>query len=374
VTALPSWEHVNEQGDWESILIGNGASRAIWEKFSYDSLYEAAVDELDQPLSNEDQALFQRMGTTNFERVLSGLLSAEEIGQARDDDTTALREQYERIQGKLGDAVRHVHIPWGSTPDVVLQRVRDALKSHLFVFSTNYDVLLYWAMMLDGPWWSEEKDDNLPDDFVDYFFHKDSETNTVVFDSANTEIYRTKQTSTRVLYLHGGLHLARDGAGETHKLCYDREASATILDRFGKPISDGNGEPQLERAVPLVVTEGTSARKEESIRQSDYLSFARETFAERRGGLVVFGNSLSKESDSHIASAINEGPPWERREIAISIYPSAEPGAIDASIAHYKAMLPKATLRFFNSTTHPLGATDLIQKEMPALSDDSLPF
>src|SRR5690606_2616734 len=110
------------------------------------------------------------------------------------------------------------------------------------------------------------------------------------FDASNVEIWGK---CTKVLYLHGGLHLYHLPYGATFK----RSATiqANLLDLFGTPYKNG--------AVPLFISEGTSEDKLRSIYGSDYLSFAFAQFARYRGPTVVFGHGLG-DSDAHLVNAM----------------------------------------------------------------------
>ena len=68
---------------------------------------------------------------------------------------------------------------------------------------------------------------------------------------------------TRVLYLHGGIHLARLVNGRTLKRRCTWEGGS-LQRSLWLPREDG--------AIPLFITEGTSRDKEKAIGRSDYLS------------------------------------------------------------------------------------------------------
>lgn len=51
---LLSWDAIHSEWDWKGILVGNGASRAVCDKFKYDSLYDTAVsNNVEHPLTLE---------------------------------------------------------------------------------------------------------------------------------------------------------------------------------------------------------------------------------------------------------------------------------------------------------------------------------
>jgi Domain of unknown function (DUF4917) len=325
---LPSWDEVKATHEWGAILIGNGASRAVWEGFSYRSLFQTAKDDIEHPLTPEDQSLFQAFGAENFETILAALSSARKVDAALGRAPEELDTRYESIRHALIEAVHAVHVPWNSVSDEGLQQIRDAMLEYQYAFTTNYDLISYWADM--------EGD---PSDIKDFFWNPDC-----VFDPGDTEVW-TK--STRLFFLHGGLHLLRLTSGQAQK----RRAVAfkDLLDLFGNPPGD---DPD---ATPLVITEGSANEKLASIRSSNYLTFAYESFRSVQGPAVVFGHSLS-DGDAHILDVMKE---WEARPIAVSIRPFHSPDEIRSRKAAVIHKLPQADLHFFNSETHPLGDSQL---------------
>ena len=220
------------------------------------------------------------------------------------------------------EAVKSAHIPWANIPEDNLRAIKHALLPYEFVYSTNYDLILYWSIMLDGP-----------TGFTDYFFAPR-------FDLGNTEIWGK---ATKVLFLHGGLHLYRELSGETIKR--KAEPFQNLLDLFGTPL-----EPP---AVPLFISEGSSRDKLSSVYRSDYLAFAYSQFAKHRGPLVVFGHSLNAEFDGHLIDAIRKS---EAKILALSLLPGTD---VRGNKARFYGAFPNMAVRFFDATTHPLGAADL---------------
>lgn len=321
---LFDWNSMKDTYDWSGILIGNGASIAIWNHFSYSSIFsKSATDEIKHPLLEKDQNLFNALGTTNFEQVLSSLSTAKTINQVLGFDVDLIDGLYTNIQRALIEAVRTIHIPWKSVPDRVLEAINSELLRYKYVYSTNYDLLIYWAMMHQNQ-----------RAFRDFFFSE-------AFDLSNTEIW---SKPTAVLFLHGGLHLYRLPSGQTLKRRAENDKN--LLDLFGQPYYEG--------AVPLFITEGSHEEKMASIYKSDYLSFAYNKFSQHRNSLVIFGHSLS-ERDKHIVDAINN---WGPARIAISMLPDTASN-VRRKKAQIVSQLPDAKLYFFDATTHPLGTKEL---------------
>jgi hypothetical protein len=321
---LPGWDDTKKKYNWSGLLVGNGASQAVWSRFGYASLYETALQtDLDHSLSDADQRLFDAMGTKNFEAVLGALAVAKMVGLALDQPIELIEERYESTRQALVSAVHIVHIPWMRLSSAAKEAIRNEMLNYDTVFSTNYDLLTYWAIMYESG-----------DGFKDYFWSEQ-------FDVSDVEIW---DKCTKVLYLHGGLHLYRLPYGATFK----RSAALgrNLLDLFGTPYKNG--------ALPLFISEGKSEDKLRSIYNSDYLSFSFSQFARYPGPMVIFGQGLH-ESDSHIVAAMQS---WGHRPIAISMR-SGDDKEIMARKASLLKTLPKANLCFFDASTHPLGSPDL---------------
>jgi len=99
---LPPWEKVRAEMGWSGLLLGNGLSQHIWDRFKYTSLFEVAQSNVvPQQLNGEDLLLFERLNTHNFERVLSALSTGITVTEALNKDATFLRERYESIRKAL---------------------------------------------------------------------------------------------------------------------------------------------------------------------------------------------------------------------------------------------------------------------------------
>jgi len=330
--SLKLWEEIKGQFKKSEILVGNGLSCAVWDKFKYSSLYEKALSNSNHRLSKLDIKLFKDWGEDgNFEKVLSNLLITKRTNEILDpnnaDFQTVIRERYTNICNALIEAVSEVHISSQKiqqNPNV-LSSIREELKNYSCVYSTNYDLLIYWARMTDR------------NSFQDCFWGPE-------FDITNTE---TSINSTKILYLHGAIHLYRE-MGRTKKIIHkpelEQEQKQTILDQF-KDLWDIE-----ENITPLFIAEGNSKEKLESIYKSDYLSFAYSQFQIHKESLVIFGHSLG-DSDQHLVDAIKTA---RISRIAISMRkPDRE------RMEKLKKIFKTSHLFFFDAKSHPLGDPSL---------------
>jgi hypothetical protein len=337
-TLLPSWAEVNEYAEWTGVLVGNGASIAVWPEFRYGSLYGVATsDAVSHPLTAEDIRLFEAFETENFEQILAALKTAGIVADALDLDVSTVEARYESAQRAMFEAVHAVHVPWEEVATNTIGRLFDALREYRYVYSTNYDLLLYWASM--------DRGGKL---FLDYFWGEGK-----TFDGFNTAIWETRKAWTRILFIHGGIHLRRLRSGGTRKVL---ASDGSILEQFETGYSGDES--------PLLVSEGDSRDKFASITSSDYLSFAHQMFALHEGGLVVFGHSLS-EQDDHLVRPMRS---WRGNPIAISMRPKDDEEQLIQEQDRFRSRLsPMKDVVFFDSTTHPLGDRDLTVRRRSGL-------
>lgn len=321
--SIEAWPDLAERFSKAALLCGNGLSVNVWPAFDYASLFDYACDD---GLTAEDLALFA--ATKNFERVLSDLNTAISVNETLGEPADRIYERYRSIQRGLGRAVRAVHLGRSGVPDETLKKVRDELLRYEWIFSTSYDLLLYWAMGCGGSF----------SPFIDHFRGP-----RLAFDADRANVFASKLP---VYFLHGALHLVVGGSGVTWKL--RSGAMHTVLEQFGEPI---DGDPQ---ARPLLVTEGTARDKLRAIEGNAYLAHSLQTLRSTELPLVVFGSSLSAQDD-HLLDALNEHPD---RAVAVSLLPDGR-RALAAKQADVFARLETEELYFFDGTTHPLGGSSL---------------
>ena len=193
---LEDWSALRATTDFNGLLVGNGASRAVWDDFGYDSLFENARTVEEKPLSPSELSVFDAMQTRSFEQVLGALKTTSRVNKALAVSSAAPRNRYYAIKEALINTVHAVHIPWRLVQASTLATLNEELARYRTVFTTNYDLLNHWAIQHR----SEVIDDlfNGPD--------------------ASFDLSASASTKPRLLYLHGGLHLVRNQDGTARKL------------------------------------------------------------------------------------------------------------------------------------------------------------
>ena len=321
---LEDWNQLRTSTPCSGLLIGNGASMAVWHDFYYDSLFDKAKSVAEKPLSQTELSVFEALGTRNFEHVLNALKTASKVNKALAINSASPRKRYYAIKEALINCTQDIHIPWRLMQPDTLACWHEELARYATVYCSNYDLLAPWAVM------------QAPKQFNDLFNASGS--------TFELSAGAAKGKTTRMLYLHGALHLVRNQEGKARKIT---ASEPTLLSNFAI-----NHSISALDDVPLFVSETSSDDKRKSIRQSDYLSFCHEQLMVHKDALCIFGHSLS-EQDQHLIDALRLAP---LKTLCIAIYPRSE-AFIRFQKNHYTALFAekKLALRFFNSKTHPLG-------------------
>ncbi len=276
----------------DGLLLGNGASIAVDERFNYPSLRDQAGRL--RALTPNVEKVFSFLGTDDFELVLRVLWHAQNVNLALGVSESLTQDAYNDVRSALMRTVRSVHAPYG---DVVekLQRGIGFLSHFRTVASLNYDLLVYWTFMLGNA--------DTPNRFKDCFVGGEFQQDWQRF----REPYGTAGASTLVFYPHGNLVIGADIVGVEQKIHADD--FSTLLDTV---IS----EWEAGRLSPVFVSEGTSEQKMRSIHRSPYLLTVYEEVLPSLGeDIAVYGWSVS-DQDDHIIRAICKRRP---RRLAFSV-------------------------------------------------------
>jgi hypothetical protein len=319
-----NWADIRKER-WNSLLLGNGASIAIHNAFAYQTLHSVADQE---KLLATTAPIFTELGTTDFEHVLLACWYAERVNGALGTPSTNISKAYAEVRKALIKAVHSVH-PTHANVVEKLKLVGEFASKFPTVVSLNYDLTLYWAMLLfnkaKGTW------------FKDAFLNRQFETNWEHL----RQPHAPTEGATLVFYPHGSLAIARDHLGNETKLATEGEGGllSTITESWNS-----------KHYVPVFVSEGASQKKVAAIHRSHYLTHVYEKVLPELGErLVVYGWSFD-ERDQHILTAIAAKPP---RQIAVSVF-TCQPGETQQvfcrQVSHVVCKsLPRTSVTFFHS-------------------------
>jgi len=266
------------------VLLGNGFSRA-WRDdiFSYDALLDQAGFGALSPFARR---AFDALGTTDFEDVMRALRSAAALIRLYDSKNENLPRRLVEDAAGLREvlvqtiASRHPERPSAVMPDEY-EHARTFLANFKTVYTLNYDLLLYWALM------QQEVEPTIL--FDDGFRTPDEgPAEYVTWDVEKTD-------RQNIHYLHGALHVF-DAGHETQKYTWVNTGDA-LIDQVRTALENN--------LYPLFVSEGDSNQKLAKIKHSDFLARSYRSFAKIGGSLYVYGHSMAA-SDDHILQLIEK--------------------------------------------------------------------
>jgi len=292
---IQPWNDIAALYSNKTLLLGNGASIAVDNRFNYSSIIEHARD--NSFLSQDIQQLFDFFQTSDFELILRLVWQASNVNRSLQIPDERTHAAYLRVRDCLIQSVRGIH-PTYQEVSYHLPAIYSFIKNFKTVVSLNYDLILYWVIMYGN---SVNDKHSLKDCFVKGFFYEDWER---LREPINNNI-----TTTLAFYPHGNLVLARDNVEMEFKVMVneDNDLLESILQQW-----------ESENMVPLFVSEGTLKQKINSIQNSSYLNtIYREVFSDIGCALVIYGWDLG-EHDLHILKRIASSRHVVR--IAISVY------------------------------------------------------
>jgi len=288
-----------------SLLLGNGFSMAYdSDIFSYNAL-QAFVDKTDDPILKK---IFDIVKTKNFETVMRQLDNFCELAALFSEDKNLpkeIKKAHVKLKTSLLSAIKEMH------PEHVFKIsdeecgtcakfMKPYMENGGKIFSTNYDILLYWVLMRSGL----DNSDGFGKDRLDDPNDKDS---TPIY---SDELYWGRNSQS-IFYLHGALPLFDTGT-EIVKEQYNGDF---LLHNIEGRMEDGE--------YPVFVAAGDGEDKLTHIMHNRYLSACYEALVGVEGSLVTFGFNFG-DYDEHIIEAINRAAKRKKdkefREKLLSVY------------------------------------------------------
>jgi hypothetical protein len=289
---------LNSKKRTKHLLLGNGFSMAYDSGiFSYNAL-NSFIDKTSNELLKK---LFNKINTKNFELIMQQLDNFIEIAKIFSTDNQLvdkINEASDTLKSSLIQAVKelhpeHVFIVPEEKSKSCFDFLTDYIANEGQIFSTNYDLLLYWVLMrnesefaIDG--FGRELEN--PDDIV--------KGDDPVFSELRWGKYKKEQT---VFYLHGTLPIFDTGV-EIVKEEYDTQRY--LLQKINERMEN--------KEYPIFVTAGNAKEKLNHIMHNKYLLYCYDQFSSIQGSLVTFGFNFG-DYDTHIIDAINKAAHYGKR-------------------------------------------------------------
>lgn len=295
IDGLPSYDEIIAYLDRSKrkrhLLFGNGFSMAYDPKiFSYNAL-STFIDDSENELLKQ---LFKVVNTKNFESIMQQLDNFVEIAKVFGIEQSFIGKVLtanEALKDSLIEAVKELHPEHVFVvPEEKSKRCHQFLTHFLSkggkIYSTNYDLLMYWVLMRNN---SELANDGFGRELENAEAVKFGDDH--VWSELRWGINKEKQA---IFYLHGTLPIFDTGI-EVIKEEYDSQHY--LLQKINQRMAAKN--------YPIFVTAGNSREKLNQIMHNKYLAFCYDDFCNIEGSLITFGFNFG-EYDSHIIDAINK--------------------------------------------------------------------
>ncbi|MEQ8926077.1 MAG: DUF4917 family protein [Fulvivirga sp.] len=283
-------DYLKKKNRTRHLLLGNGFSMAYDKDiFSYNALFNFIQNLKDQTLSK----VFKAINTKNFELVMQQLDNFIEIAISLNADKgfiDQLKDSHNSLQNSLIDSIKELH------PEHVFT-IPEEKSKHCFnfldgfissngkVFTTNYDLLLYWVLMRNK---AKGAVDGFGREIVNPEAYQEGEE--FQYSELIWGKYKKEQS---VYYIHGTLPFFDNGIDIIkEEYTSDHYILENIKSRLDK------------KEYPIFVTAGNGEEKLAHIMHNKYLTHCYEELCNVQGSLITFGFNFG-EYDEHIIDAIN---------------------------------------------------------------------
>jgi hypothetical protein len=310
---IHNWQNISEDFS-DGLLLGNGASIAVDNGFSYTSLYEEALAK--KIIKPRIKKVFDEYDVNDFEEILDAIENAKRVNSSLVIKDRKTRVAYQVVKNALIRTVQLIHPHQAAVLEKIDKGI-DFLRNFSMIASLNYDLLLYWTIM-------QANDINPRIKFKDCFVNP---SGSFRYDWKNMQApIRGETKSILCFYPHGNIAIVKDEFNENTKIvASSSRLLSTIVNRWSSGYS------------PLFVSEGSTKQKLSSINESPYLNRVYNSVLPNIGDtLVVYGSSFQK-NDAHIFNAILSGTV---NKMAISVHKPSNPNC-QIKCSEIKNMLNK---------------------------------
>ncbi|MDB5989942.1 MAG: hypothetical protein JWQ10_1345 [Herbaspirillum sp.] len=273
-----------------NLLLGNGFSMAYDpEIFSYNALYDFISSLNDEVMVK----IMSSMKTKNFELMMSQLETFSALLKAFDAEIAlqdAILGANKKLKKSLLDAIEALHpehvfkISEASAAACAkfLTRFLDANGQ---IYTTNYDLLLYWVLM--------RQDIKTVDGFGRELLNP-IEAGQGEQEEWSDLIWGINKSKQNIFHLHGSLPLFDTG---TQIIKEQYNENGYLLENISARLNADE--------YPIFVTAGNGDDKLSQIKHNPYLSDCYDNLSMVDGSVITFGFGFG-EYDDHIIAALNK--------------------------------------------------------------------
>ena len=280
------WNDIKDRFNNPDLLLGNGFSIMLSNRFSYNSLFDKFLEKL----SKEYIDIFKMFNTPNFEYILNNLLIMKRVLQKLQIPIKPIEKLIANLKNGLILSIKETHPLYNIIDKRKLEEISIKLNIFNNIFTINYDLFLYHINMISKDLYKKDKKYR---PYNDYFWGNSKKKHYKQFVN-----YQNYPEYKHIYYLHGALFIY-----ETSRINYKvirKYESEELIELITKRIEHG--------LFPLFVTEGNADDKSKYINNSKYLRFCLEQLKLSNSDKLIYGCSLS-EMDKHLIDIIKHSSP-----------------------------------------------------------------
>lgn len=300
-------DHLKKSHRQKHLLLGNGFSMSYdYKIFSYNALSDYINNTEDVLLKK----LFGIINTTNFELVMKQLDVFYKLSKdflSNQDLSNKIATASDSLKSSLMASITELHpeqvfnVPIEKSEKCALF-LKEFLDNDGHVFTSNYDLLLYWVLMR-----YQDNIANVIDGFGRDYVEQDEYKSNFEPEFGELEWGPNSQKQ-HIHYIHGALHIFDTGISIVKEV-YD--GAECLLSNIKKRIEN--------REYPVFVTAGNGNQKKEHILHNQYLVHCYNQLENISGSLITYGFGFG-DYDNHIIEAINKAATKEKTNRLWSIY------------------------------------------------------
>ncbi len=280
----------------KSILLGNGFSIGYEaDFFNYKKLIHAVKDKISDAGASLTELLNNKENPEYILKIMFDstecipivnrpYLSIANINKPLGE----LKEDRQLLKKSLIDVFESEHPEYKVESEDLLSTCADKLKIYNQVYTTNYDLILYWSILKANELSKENH-------FKDGFYRNKNLAGEFLEDD-HLLLWTPGNGHFNVMYLHGAIHLIRSKSknpsdeGNIYKIKKAKDETFHLKDVIKQLRNDMSYEN-------IVILEGTSEAKMELIINNPYLIRGLDRLSRSSGCFVVYGCSILKSND-----------------------------------------------------------------------------
>ena len=137
------WSEIQDSFKGANIFLGNGFSININPSLNYHSLFERFLTYL----GPDEQSIFKKFNSTNFEGIQNKLSDALEVNTIFGHKSEEIEKTLQQLKTGLLSSIKDLHPNYSLIDPKTIFNLSQSLDWFEDVYTTNYDIFLYHIIL-----------------------------------------------------------------------------------------------------------------------------------------------------------------------------------------------------------------------------------